>query len=91
METRSIMLVCHSAGGILGSRVVSGLERSAMVGQRSEGGVVNVAFVAAFLLRDGQSAFEMIAGRPEWIDLDDVSLAFGPCPVGFRSKNAARA
>lgn len=74
VEERNVVLVCHSAGGINGSRAVKGFEKSARQGQNLPGGIIHVAFIAAFMLRDGDKPFAMAGAGANWVDFGPVRL-----------------
>ncbi|TLD10677.1 hypothetical protein PgNI_06669 [Pyricularia grisea] len=65
-ENRDALLLCHSAGGLVASNAVEGVEN-----------VAGVVYVTAFMVPRGSSLLDMIGGRPfDWMEvLEDRVLA----------------
>nr|GAT42523.1 predicted protein [Mycena chlorophos] len=61
-ENRDVVLVCHSYGGVPGSQAVKGFERSRRMADGTDGGIVQVVFLAAMLPKEGESTAELLAG-----------------------------
>ena len=75
-EGKDIILVCHSAGGVVGSRSVKGYEKTAMMHRNVKGGIIGVWFLAAFLLKDGVNIIATLGGGvPDWVDDEVCNLA----------------
>ena len=72
-EGRDVILAPHSAGGVVGCQIVSGLEKSKRAAKGQNGGIVHVLFIAAHLLAQGQTFIDALGGGlPSWA-LFDVS------------------
>jgi pimeloyl-ACP methyl ester carboxylesterase len=52
-EKKSVLLVCHSAGGFLGSAAIEGLIQSHRVEKGLEGGVIGLVLLAAGIAPEG--------------------------------------
>ena len=63
-EEKEVGILAHSYGGIPACMSVRGLERSARAKQGLRGGIVNVVFLAAFVLPQRKYTFELLNFQP---------------------------
>lgn len=61
-----IMIVCHSAGGILAGEAVRGLSKTERESNGKQGGVVHMCYIAAFAGVEGSTLWEAARGPLEW-------------------------
>jgi pimeloyl-ACP methyl ester carboxylesterase len=52
-EEKTVVLVCHSAGGFLGSGAIEGLNAKNLRGKGGKGGVAKIVFLAAGVVAEG--------------------------------------
>lgn len=52
-EEKTVILVCHSAGGFLGSGAIEGLSAKNLKKKGAKGGVAKIVFLAAGLAAEG--------------------------------------
>ena len=70
-EEKDVVLVCCSAGGSRGSMAIKGFEKSLRAKNQEKGGIINVVFVAAILVPDGETIISTIGGGlPAWLEID---------------------
>jgi Alpha/beta hydrolase family len=73
-EQRDVILVMHSYGGWPGSRAVKGLDKESRNKQGHKYGIVELVFVAAFLLPDN-APMALYSTLPPWLT-NEVSNAY---------------
>lgn len=64
-QGKDVILVMHSYGGLVGSQAVEGLGKASRKQHGLPGGVIHMAFIAAFLLPEGSSLAAAIAVKLE--------------------------
>lgn len=67
---KTVVLVMHSYGGLVGTNAVVGLELSARVAKGERGGVAHCLFIAAFLVPKGNSLLGMFPKPPPYLQPD---------------------
>lgn len=76
-EGKYVRILCHSAGGVVASNAVEGLDTASRKAQGLEGGVTQVIYMSAFMLPAGKSLFGMLGGKPlPWMKLTVRSTAY---------------
>ncbi|KAL3482714.1 Alpha/beta hydrolase fold-1 [Aspergillus germanicus] len=90
-EGKRVILVMHSYGGIPGTESAKGLawrKRTALGGENagegrdrlsgSEGGIVALVYLAAYLLSEGMSVMSFGSGRgmPEWLTAENGMISY---------------
>ncbi|KAI4089544.1 MAG: hypothetical protein LQ339_008537 [Xanthoria mediterranea] len=75
-ESKQVVLVCHSYGGMVGSGAVAGLEAYRRKAEKKEGGVVHCLFLCAFLVPIGKTVADMEDERPWWHHIDPTTPHF---------------
>jgi len=84
-EGKSIILLCHSYGGVVGSCAVEGLDAGSRAKEGKTGGVVKVVFMSAFMIPKGMSLLAMLGGQPlPWMALE----VYKPLSQSFISTNS---
>ena len=88
-DEKDVILVVHSYGGVPGCQTVRGLEKSTLMKEGQKGGVVQVLFIAAFVLEQGQCVVEVLGGGlPPWaraeVSSNDTSQC--SCLVDLRAR-----
>jgi pimeloyl-ACP methyl ester carboxylesterase len=63
VEGKDVVLVGHSYGGVVASSAVEGLAKADRETAGQNGGVVRIAYMAAFVLDKGQSLLDMLGGQ----------------------------
>ncbi|KAL4775139.1 Alpha/beta hydrolase fold-1 [Aspergillus nidulans var. acristatus] len=63
VEGKDVVLVGHSYGGVVASSSVEGLAKADRETAGQNGGVVRIAYMAAFVLDKGQSLLDMLGGQ----------------------------
>ena len=74
-ESKTVVLVMHSYGGVAGTNAVSGLEATTRQQRGEKGGIVHCLFLAAFLVPKGNSLIRMFPEHPPYLG-PDVSPAY---------------
>ena len=70
-EGKSIVLVVHSYGGLVGANAVEGLGYKRRAQQGKTGGVIMFVYLSAFVTPLGKSIIEMLGGQPlPWMKFD---------------------
>lgn len=70
-ENKDVVLAVHSLGGISGCQTVNGLEKSKRLKEGKQGGVVQVLFIAALVVKQNQELGDALeGGLPPWASLD---------------------
>lgn len=69
-ESKQVVLVCHSYGGMVGSGAVAGLEAYRRKAEKKQGGVLHCIFLCAFLVPIGKAVADMEDERPAWHHID---------------------
>ena len=72
-EGRDVILLCHSRGGLPGSRAVPGWDKPTREARGQENGVVEMVYLAAFLLQENADIVKFSA-MPPWLNVE-VSAA----------------
>lgn len=72
---QDVVLVLHSYGGWLGSRAVRGFDKESREKQGKKNGIVEVVFIAAFLLPDNAKMADY-SYLPDWLT-NEVSDCYG--------------
>jgi hypothetical protein len=67
---KDIMIVCHSAGGILAGEAVRGFSKSERETAGKAGGVIHLCYIAAFAGPEGGSLWNACNGPLEWEHLE---------------------
>ncbi|KAJ5609030.1 hypothetical protein N7528_009597 [Penicillium herquei] len=85
-EGRDLIVVAHSYGGVVTSCAVDGLSKQLREKEGRAGGVINVVYLAAFALDQGQSLLGMLGGNfLPWMKVEgDYVLADGAGNVGWQ-------
>lgn len=69
-EGKQVIILCHSAGGLVASNAVEGLDTASRVAGGLKGGVSQIIFMSAFMVPAGKSLLEMLGGQPlPWMKL----------------------
>ena len=70
-EGKSIVLVVHSYGGLVGANAVEGLGYKQRSQQGKPGGVIMFVYLSAFVTPLGKCIIEMLGGQPlPWMNFD---------------------
>ena len=65
---RKVVLVLHSYAGFPGSVAIKGLSKSDMQAKGSDGGLIGIVYMCAFVPHEGVSLFDAIGGKWfEWL------------------------
>ncbi|KAH6849879.1 Alpha/Beta hydrolase protein [Chaetomium sp. MPI-CAGE-AT-0009] len=59
-----IVLLCHSAGGVVGSNAVEGYDIASRKAAGKVGGVIRIVYLSAFMLPKDKSLMDMLGGTP---------------------------
>ena len=80
-DSREVIMLLHSYGGVVGTEAVQGLSASARKPQGLSGGIVHIIYMCAFLLQVGESVASASLPRPdpEHVEYDEVSRTTFPC------------
>ncbi|KAL2829748.1 Alpha/beta hydrolase fold-1 [Aspergillus cavernicola] len=81
VEGKDVVVVGHSYGGVVASGAVEGLAKADRKAAGQEGGIVRIAYLAAFALDKGQSLLGMLGGQYlPWMEVegDYVRCNAGP-------------
>ncbi|KAH7129122.1 Alpha/beta hydrolase fold-1 [Dactylonectria macrodidyma] len=71
-EGKYVRILCHSAGGVVASNAVEGLDTASRKAQGLQGGVAQIIYLTAFMLPAGKSLFDMLGGKPlPWMEMMD--------------------
>ncbi|KPM42673.1 hypothetical protein AK830_g3900 [Neonectria ditissima] len=71
-EGKRVTVLCHSAGGVVASNAVEGLDTRTRSASGLVGGVGHVIFLTAFMIPAGKSILDMLGGQPlPWMELMD--------------------
>ncbi|KAI9685946.1 MAG: hypothetical protein M1820_010713 [Bogoriella megaspora] len=65
-QGREVVLVLHSYAGFPGSATVQGLSKSEIHGKDSDGGIIGVVYMCAFIPQEGVSLYQALGGK--WLD-----------------------
>lgn len=69
-EGKRVTILCHSAGGLVASNAVEGLDTASRAAGGLKGGVSQVIFVSAFMVPAGKSLLGLLGGQPlPWMKL----------------------
>ncbi|PLB54024.1 alpha/beta-hydrolase [Aspergillus steynii IBT 23096] len=79
-ESKDVIVVGHSSGGISASGAVEGLLKTDREAAGKKGGVVMIVFMAAFVLDKGQSLLDMLGGK--YLPWMDVQGNYVRCSAG---------
>jgi hypothetical protein len=71
-EEKTVILVCHSAGGFLGSGAIEGLSAKNLKKKGGKGGVAEIVFLAAGLAAEGY-----VHGKMPFMDFVVSCFVFG--------------
>ena len=90
-EQKTVVLVCHSAGGFLGSAAISGLSSKARKDAGEEGGVAKIVFLTAGLGPEGHvhtplPFFDFSKGNGEMYPVSPAGTMFHDLDEGEREK-----
>ncbi|CAO1604773.1 hypothetical protein XANCAGTX0491_008313 [Xanthoria calcicola] len=80
-ESKQVVLVCHSYGGMVGSGAVAGLEAYRRKAEKKQGGVLHCIFLCAFLVPIGKAVADMEDERPAWHHIDPNNKHQQPQPT----------
>lgn len=75
-ESKFVILVMHSYGGVAGTNAVHGLEAAARQEKGEKGGIIHCLFVAAFLVPKGGSLIGMFDEAPPYLYPDPQDSSF---------------
>lgn len=64
-----VIVIPHSWGGIIAGSALEGYGKKEREARGAKGGVVRVAYIAAFILDEGVCLLDAIPGIPEWWDV----------------------
>lgn len=80
-EPRSIILLLHSSGGVVGSEAVKGLSANERKSQGLEGGVIHLIYMCAFMLQIGESVSSASVPRPvpDPVEFDEATNTTSIC------------
>ncbi|KAL5042641.1 hypothetical protein BDW71DRAFT_136851 [Aspergillus fruticulosus] len=71
VEEKDVIVVGHSYGGVVASGAVEGLAKADRESAGQNGGVVRIAYMAAFALDKGQSLLDMLGGQYlPWMEVE---------------------
>lgn len=68
-DGNDVIVIPHSWGGIITGSALVGYGKSEREKEGKKGGVVKVAYIAAFILPEGVCLLDAIPGIPEWWDI----------------------
>lgn len=73
-QSKDVVLVVHSYGGVVGAGAAYGLSKTDRLAQNLKGGVIGLIYIAGNIVPEGQSEFDTV-GRawPPWLVIDKVS------------------
>ncbi|KAL6415961.1 hypothetical protein AUP68_00167 [Ilyonectria robusta] len=78
-EGKRVTILCHSAGGLVASNAVEGLDTASRAAGGLKGGVSQVIFVSAFMVPAGKSLLGLLGGQPlPWMKLMDDRVVGNP-------------
>lgn len=67
-QGREAVLVLHSYAGFPGSVAIKGLSKSEIQAQGSDGGLIGIVYMCAFIPHEGASLLDAVGGKwPEWL------------------------
>ncbi|KAL4755459.1 hypothetical protein BDW72DRAFT_200080 [Aspergillus terricola var. indicus] len=71
VEKKDVVVIGHSYGGVVASSAVEGLAKADREVAGQNGGVVRIAYMAAFALDKGQSLLDMLGGQYlPWMEVE---------------------
>ncbi|KAF2450128.1 prolyl aminopeptidase-like protein [Karstenula rhodostoma CBS 690.94] len=71
-ESKDIILVVHSYGGIVGSAAAAGLSKTERLTQGKSSGILGLLYIAGNIVAEGQSLLQAVGGAyPPFIKQDD--------------------
>ena len=76
-EGKTVILVMHSYGGLVGTNAVHGLEAAARQEKGEKGGIIHCLFIAAFVVPKGSSLIQAFPDAPPYL-YPDVSRSSSP-------------
>ena len=83
VEGKHVIMVAHSAGGVIASRSVGGYDKRTRMANDQAGGIVHLYFISAFLLKDGVTILQRLGiwNRPKfaWINILVSILTLHSC------------
>ncbi|CAJ2502528.1 Uu.00g099220.m01.CDS01 [Anthostomella pinea] len=65
-DGKDVLLVVHSYAGIPGAGAIAGLDKSGREARGAKGGVLGIAYLAAFVPREGESTYSMLGDTWLW-------------------------
>ncbi|KAF7556999.1 hypothetical protein G7Z17_g1008 [Cylindrodendrum hubeiense] len=78
-EGKQVTILCHSAGGLVASNAVEGLDTASRLADGLKGGVCQILFMSAFMIPTGKSLIDMLGGEPlPWMKLMDDRVVGNP-------------
>lgn len=60
-HNKEVLMLMHSYGGIVGSSAVKGLSRKERVAEGKAGGVTQLVYFSAYMLREGQNCLDIVS------------------------------
>lgn len=89
-ESKQVVVVAHSYGGMVGAGVVKGLGFAERQKAGKNGGVTMLVYMAAFVAKSGTSLLDMLGGKwLPWMKLDVSTSLFTTCVI-LRSTNSKK-
>lgn len=83
-ESKDVLLVCHSYGGIPGGGAAAGLSKKERVQKGKQGGILGLVYMSAFVVPEGSSLLTFLGGKhAPYLVPDTVSLALQFLRVSF--------
>ncbi|CAO1605810.1 MAG: hypothetical protein LQ349_006656 [Xanthoria aureola] len=62
-ESKDVLLVCHSYGGIPGGGAAAGLSKKERVQKGKQGGILGLVYMSAFVVPEGSSLLTFLGGK----------------------------
>ena len=74
-ESKDVVVIAHSYGGIPGGGSASGLSKSTRTREGKAGGVIGLVYMSAFVVPEGMSLLDFLGGQhAPWLRANQVRL-----------------